>query len=299
MKNLKSSNIKFTLKGKVLIIATVLAMDLTGCSKDKAPEEMLSLEKVIEKTANDTYIDDVLSYEDEKTDSNNLEELENIEERIIRYHWLENLEFSDSGYREYTEDELKSLDNYTLKDVSEMLILLKEGSLNENEKVEMMQCLYWMRENDKVTLSTKDLSTVESALLLAVKATTCKAKNISPEYYNNVKVCPKPTSEGDCTKVVVEDSKNTEQATYMLPQGSFYERLTNHIYTIQNIQAEDDNTYTFEDKLKALKMGLNYFKESCFVDTKVEEKSFFNFFGEDELKSEQTPQEAAKKIRIK
>lgn len=84
MKNLKSSNIKFTLKGKVLIIATVLAMDLTGCSKDKVPEETLSLEKVIEKTANDTYIDDVLSYEDEKTDSNNLEELENIEERIIR-----------------------------------------------------------------------------------------------------------------------------------------------------------------------------------------------------------------------
>ena len=66
MKNLKSSNIKFTLKGKALIIATVLAMGLTGCSKDKVPGETLSLEKVMEKTANDTYIDDVLSYEDEK-----------------------------------------------------------------------------------------------------------------------------------------------------------------------------------------------------------------------------------------
>jgi len=164
MKNLKSSNIKFTPKGKVLIIATVLAMGLTGCSKDKVPGETLSLEKVMEKTANDTYIDDVLSYEDEKTDSNKLEELEDIEERIIRYHWLENLEFSDLGYRQYTEDELKSLNNYTLKDVSEMLTLLKEDSLNENEKVEMMLCLYWMRENDKVMLSTKDLSTVENAL---------------------------------------------------------------------------------------------------------------------------------------
>lgn len=299
MKNLKSSNIKFTLKGKALIIATVLAMGLTGCSKDKVPGETLSLEKVMEKTANDTYIDDVLSYEDEKTDSNKLEELENIEERIIKYHWLENLEFSDSGYRKYTEGALKSLENYTLEDVREMLALLKEGSLNENEKVEMMQCLYWMRENDKVMLSTKDLSTVENALLLAVKATTCKAKNISPEYYNNITICPKPNSEGDCTKVVVEDSKNTKQATYMLSQGSFYECLTNHIYTIQNIQAADDDTYTFADKLKALKTSLNYFKESCFVDTKVEEKSFFNFFGEDELKSEQIPQEAAKKIRIK
>jgi len=134
---------------------------------------------------------------------------------------------------------------------------------------------------------------------LAVKATTCKARNISPEYYNNITICPKPNSEGDCTKVVVKNSKNTKQATYMLSQGSFYECLTNHIYTIQNIQAADDDNYTFEDKLKALKTGLNYFKESCFVDTKVEEKSFFNFFGEDELKSEQTPQEAAKKIRIK
>lgn len=299
MKNLKGSNIKFITKGKALIIATVLALGLTGCSKDEAPEKTLPLETIIENTADDTYIDDALSYEAENTESKKLEELENIEERIIRYHLLEGLEFSDSGYREYTEDELKCLDNYTLEDVRKMLTLLKEDSLNENERVEMMQCLYWIREKDKTTLSTEDLSTIECALLLAVKAATCEAINSSPEYYNNVTVGPKPSSEGDFTKVIVEKKETNDKAVYMLPRNSFFEELTNHIYKIQNIQASTDDTYTFEDKLKALETGLNYFKEACFVDTKIEKKSFFNFFGEDKLISEQTKEEAIMKIKAK
>lgn len=299
MKNLKGSNIKFITKGKAIIIATVLALGLTGCSKDEAPEKTLPLETIIENTADDTYIDDALSYEAETTESKKLEELENIEERIIRYHLLEDLEFSDSGYREYTEDELKCLDNYTLEDVRKMLTLLKEDSLNENERVEMMQCLYWIREKDKTTLSTEDLSTIEGALLLAVKAATCEAINSSPEYYNNVTVGPKPSSEGDFTKVIVEKKETNDKAVYMLPRNSFFEELTNHIYKIQNIQASTDDTYTFEDKLKALETGLNYFKEACFVDTKIEKKSFFNFFGEDKLISEQTKEEAIMKIKAK
>lgn len=299
MKNLKGSNIKFVTKGKAIIIATVLALGLTGCSKDEAPEKTLPLETIIENTADDTYIDDALSYEAENTESKKLEELENIEERIIRYHLLEGLEFSDSGYREYTEDELKCLDNYTLEDVRKMLTLLKEDSLNENERVEMMQCLYWIREKDKTTLSTEDLSTIECALLLAVKAATCEAINSSPEYYNNVTVGPKPSSEGDFTKVIVEKKETNDKAVYMLPRNSFFEELTNHIYKIQNIQASTDDTYTFEDKLKALETGLNYFKEACFVDTKIEKKSFFNFFGEDKLISEQTKEEAIMKIKAK
>lgn len=299
MKNLKGSNIKFITKGKAIIIATVLALGLTGCSKDEAPEKTLPLETIIENTADDTYIDDALSYEAENTESKKLEELENIEERIIRYHLLEGLEFSDSGYREYTEDELKCLDNYTLEDVRKMLTLLKEDSLNENERVEMMQCLYWIREKDKTTLSTEDLSTIECALLLAVKAATCEAINSSPEYYNNVTVGPKPSSEGDFTKVIVEKKETNDKAVYMLPRNSFFEELTNHIYKIQNIQASTDDTYTFEDKLKALETGLNYFKEACFVDTKIEKKSFFNFFGEDKLISEQTKEEAIMKIKAK
>lgn len=299
MKNLKGSNIKFITKGKALIIATVLALGLTGCSKDEAPEKTLPLETIIENTADDTYIDDALSYEAENTESKKLEELENIEERIIRYHLLEGLEFSDSGYREYTEDELKCLDNYTLEDVRKMLTLLKEDSLNENERVEMMQCLYWIREKDKTTLSTEDLSTIEGALLLAVKAATCEAINSSPEYYNNVTVGPKPSGEGDFTKVIVEKKESNDKAVYMLPRNSFFEELTNHIYKIQNIQASTDDTYTFEDKLKALETGLNYFKEACFVDTKIEKKSFFNFFGEDKLISEQTKEEAIMKIKAK
>lgn len=299
MKNLKGSNIKFITKGKALIIATVLALGLTGCSKDEAPEKTLPLETIIENTADDTYIDDALSYEAENTESKKLEELENIEERIIRYHLLEDLEFSDSGYREYTEDELKCLDNYTLEDVRKMLTLLKEDSLNENERVEMMQCLYWIREKDKTTLSTEDLSTIEGALLLAVKAATCEAINSSPEYYNNVTVGQKPSSEGDFTKVIVEKKETNDKDIYMLPRNSFFEELTNHIYKIQNIQASTDDTYTFEDKLKALETGLNYFKEACFVDTKIEKKSFFNFFGEDKLISEQTTEEAIMKIKAK
>ena len=299
MKNLKGSNIKFVTKGKAIIIATVLALGLTGCSKDESPEKTLPLETIIENTADDTYIDDALSYEAENTESKKLEELENIEERIIRYHLLEGLEFSDSGYREYTEDELKCLDNYTLEDVRKMLTLLKEDSLNENERVEMMQCLYWIREKDKTTLSTEDLSTIECALLLAVKAATCEAINSSPEYYNNVTVGPKPSSEGDFTKVIVEKKETNDKAVYMLPRNSFFEELTNHIYKIQNIQASTDDTYTFEDKLKALETGLNYFKEACFVDTKIEKKSFFNFFGEDKLISEQTKEEAIMKIKAK
>lgn len=299
MKNLKGSNIKFVTKGKAIIIATVLAFGLTGCSKDEAPEKTLPLETIIENTADDTYIDDALSYEAENTESKKLEELENIEERIIRYHLLEGLEFSDSGYREYTEDELKCLDNYTLEDVRKMLTLLREDSLNENERVEMMQCLYWIREKDKTTLSTEDLSTIEGALLLAVKAATCEAINSSPEYYNNVTVGPKPSSEGDFTKVIVEKKETNDKAVYMLPRNSFFEELTNHIYKIQNIQASTDDTYTFEDKLKALETGLNYFKEACFVDTKIEKKSFFNFFGEDKLISEQTKEEAIMKIKAK
>lgn len=299
MKNLKGSNIKFITKGKALIIATVLALGLTGCSKDESPEKTLPLETIIENTADDTYIDDALSYEAENTESKKLEELENIEERIIRYHLLEGLEFSDSGYREYTEDELKCLDNYTLEDVRKMLTLLREDSLNENERVEMMQCLYWIREKDKTTLSTEDLSTIEGALLLAVKAATCEAINSSPEYYNNVTVGPKPSSEGDFTKVIVEKKETNDKAVYMLPRNSFFEELTNHIYKIQNIQASTDDTYTFEDKLKALETGLNYFKEACFVDTKIEKKSFFNFFGEDKLISEQTKEEAIMKIKAK
>lgn len=299
MKNLKGSNIKFITKGKAIIIATVLALGLTGCSKDEAPEKTLPLETIIENTADDTYIDDALSYEAENTESKKLEELENIEERIIRYHLLEGLEFSDSGYREYTEDELKCLDNYTLEDVRKMLTLLKEDSLNENERVEMMQCLYWIREKDKTTLSTEDLSTIECALLLAVKAATCEAINSSPEYYNNVTVGSKPSSEGDFTKVIVEKKESNDKAVYMLPRNSFFEELTNHIYKIQNIQASTDDTYTFEDKLKALETGLNYFKEACFVDTKIEKKSFFNFFGEDKLISEQTKEEAIMKIKAK
>ena len=299
MKNLKGSNIKFVTKGKAIIIATVLALGLTGCSKDESPEKTLPLETIIENTADDTYIDDALSYEAENTESKKLEELENIEERIIRYHLLEGLEFSDSGYREYTEDELKCLDNYKLEDVRKMLTLLKEDSLNENERVEMMQCLYWIREKDKTTLSTEDLSTIECALLLAVKAATCEAINSSPEYYNNVTVGPKPSSEGDFTKVIVEKKETNDKAVYMLPRNSFFEELTNHIYKIQNIQASTDDTYTFEDKLKALETGLNYFKEACFVDTKIEKKSFFNFFGEDKLISEQTKEEAIMKIKAK
>ena len=226
MKNLKGSNIKFVTKGKAIIIATVLALGLTGCSKDESPEKTLPLETIIENTADDTYIDDALSYEAENTESKKLEELENIEERIIRYHLLEGLEFSDSGYREYTEDELKCLDNYTLEDVRKMLTLLKEDSLNENERVEMMQCLYWIREKDKTTLSTEDLSTIECALLLAVKAATCEAINSSPEYYNNVTVGPKPSSEGDFTKVIVEKKETNDKAVYMLPRNSFFEELT-------------------------------------------------------------------------
>ena len=191
MEKLKGSNLKVKKGIKTMValgIGAFLATGLLGCkSNDLEIMNTISISEALEKTENETYIDDVLSIQDNQFEEiTTLEKLEDLENSIRRYHILENIEFSESGYRKYSDKELEKLKNYSLEDVKEMVELLETDSLSENERVKMLQLMYWMNKEDKKIIDTEGLGIVEGALLETMKAVTCDATGMKPEDYNNV-----------------------------------------------------------------------------------------------------------------
>lgn len=136
MEKLKGSNLKVKKGIKTMValgIGAFLATGLLGCkSNDLEIMNTISISEALEKTENETYIDDVLSIQDNQFEEiTTLEKLEDLENSIRRYHILENIEFSESGYRKYSDKELEKLKNYSLEDVKEMVELLETDSLSE------------------------------------------------------------------------------------------------------------------------------------------------------------------------
>ena len=100
MKKLKGSNLKIKKGVKaalILGIGAYLSTGLVGCaSKDLEVMDTISIADTIEKTKEETYIDDVLSMPgSESEEQTALESIERLENSVRRYHILENVEFSE------------------------------------------------------------------------------------------------------------------------------------------------------------------------------------------------------------
>lgn len=298
MKKLKGSNLKIKKGVKaalILGIGAYLSTGLVGCaSKDLEVMDTISIADTIEKTKEETYIDDVLSMPgSESEEQTALESIERLENSVRRYHILENVEFSESGYRKYSDKELEKLKNYSLEDVKEMVELLETDSLSENERVKMLQLMYWMNKEDKKIIDTEGLGIVEGALLETMKAVTCDATGMKPEDYNNVSIGERPTQEGE--KIRIEVTTDDEDIVYNVNYNSLYQRLIDNIYNIQNTSSESD----FNEKLNLIGNGINYIKKSCFAGVQVKSRNMLDIFGEDCLEAEISESKAESKIKIK
>lgn len=298
MEKLKGSNLKVKKGIKTMVslgIGAFLATGLLGCkSNDLEIMNTISISEALEKTENETYIDDVLSIQDNQFEEiTTLEKLEDLENSIRRYHILENIEFSESGYRKYSDKELEKLKNYSLEDVKEMVELLETDSLSENERVKMLQLMYWMNKEDKKIIDTEGLGIVEGALLETMKAVTCDATGMKPEDYNNVSIGERPTQEGE--KIRIEVTTDDEDIVYNVNYNSLYQRLIDNIYNIQNTSSESD----FNEKLNLIENGINYIKKSCFAGVQVKSRNMLDMFGEDCLEAEISESKAESKIKIK
>ena len=271
MEKLKGSNLKVKKGIKTMValgIGAFLATGLLGCkSNDLEIMNTISISEALEKTENETYIDDVLSIQDNQFEEiTTLEKLEDLENSIRRYHILENIEFSESGYRKYSDKELEKLKNYSLEDVKEMVELLETDSLSENERVKMLQLMYWMNKEDKKIIDTEGLGIVEGALLETMKAVTCDATGMKPEDYNNVSIGERPTQEGE--KIRIEVTTDDEDIVYNVNYNSLYQRLIDNIYNIQNTSSESD----FNEKLNLIELK-NYNKNNNEIsESKAESK---------------------------
>lgn len=303
MKKLKGSNLKIKKGIKAILILGVgacLSTVILGCgSKDLKVMDTISISDTLEKTEDETYVDDVLSMQkSESEEFTDLENIEQLENSVRRYHILENVEFSEYGYRQYSDEELEKLKNYTPEDVEEMLSLLKTDSLNENERVEMLQLMYWMKQQDKDTIDTDGLITVENALLQTMKAVTCDATGMNPEDYNKVTINERPTNIGENIRLTVET--DDDDIIYNVGYNTLYQHLIDNIYDIQNASSAPSETEEdFNNKLNLIETGINYIKKSCFAGAKVEEHSIFGFFKEDYLGTQTSESSAENKIKIK
>lgn len=298
MEKLKGSNLKVKKGIKTMValgIGAFLATGLLGCkSNDLEIMNTISISEALEKTENETYIDDVLSIQDNQFEEiTTLEKLEDLENSIRRYHILENIEFSESGYRKYSDKELEKLKNYSLEDVKEMVELLETDSLSENERVKMLQLMYWMNKEDKKIIDTEGLGIVEGALLETMKAVTCDAAGMKPEDYNMVTIKERPTNAEEKIRLTVE--KDDEDIVYNVNYNSLYQRLIDNIYDIQNTSSQAG----FDEKLNLIENGINYIKKSCVAGVQVKSHSMLDIFGEDYLEAEISESKAESKIRIK
>lgn len=298
MEKLKGSNLKVKKGIKTMValgIGAFLATGLLGCkSNDLEIMNTISISEALEKTENETYIDDVLSIQDNQFEEiTTLEKLEDLENSIRRYHILENIEFSESGYRKYSDKELEKLKNYSLEDVKEMVELLETDSLSENERVKMLQLMYWMNKEDKKIIDTEGLGIVEGALLETMKAVTCDATGMKPEDYNMVTIKERPTNAEEKIRLTVE--KDDEDIVYNVNYNSLYQRLIDNIYDIQNTSSQAG----FDEKLNLIENGINYIKKSCVAGVQVKSHSMLDIFGEDYLEAEISESKAESKIRIK
>ena len=93
MEKLKGSNLKVKKGIKTMValgIGAFLATGLLGCkSNDLEIMNTISISEALEKTENETYIDDVLSIQDNQFEEiTTLEKLEDLENSIRRYHIL-------------------------------------------------------------------------------------------------------------------------------------------------------------------------------------------------------------------
>lgn len=298
MEKLKGSNLKVKKGIKTMValgIGAFLATGLLGCkSNDLEIMNTISISEALEKTENETYIDDVLSIQDNQFEEiTTLEKLEDLENSIRRYHILENIEFSESGYRKYSDKELEKLKNYSLEDVKEMVELLETDSLSENERVKMLQLMYWMNKEDKKIIDTEGLGIVEGALLETMKAVTCDATGMKPEDYNMVTIKERPTNAEEKIRLTVE--KDDEDIVYNVNYNSLYQRLIDNIYDIQNTSSQAG----FDEKLNLIENGINYIKKSCVAGVQVKSHSMLDIFGEDYLEAEISESKAESKIKIK
>lgn len=298
MKKLKGSNLKIKKGVKaalILGIGAYLSTGLVGCaSKDLEVMDTISIADTIEKTKEETYIDDVLSMPgSESEEQTALESIERLENSVRRYHILENVEFSEYGYRQYSDKEKEKLKKYTPQEVEDMIALLEADSLNENERVETLQLLYWVKQQDQSTINTEGLAIVENALLQTMKAVTCDATGMKPEDYNNVSIGERPTQEGE--KIRIEVTTDDEDIVYNVNYNSLYQRLIDNIYNIQNTSSESD----FNEKLNLIGNGINYIKKSCFAGVQVKSRNMLDIFGEDCLEAEISESKAESKIKIK
>lgn len=298
MKKLKGSNLKIKKGVKaalILGIGAYLSTGLVGCaSKDLEVMDTISIADTIEKTKEETYIDDVLSMPgSESEEQTALESIERLENSVRRYHILENVEFSEYGYRQYSDKEKEKLKKYTPQEVEDMIALLEADSLNENERVETLQLLYWVKQQDQSTINTEGLAIVENALLQTMKAITCDATGMKPEDYNMVTIKERPTNAEEKIRLTVE--KDDEDIVYNVNYNSLYQRLIDNIYDIQNTSSQAG----FDEKLNLIENGINYIKKSCVAGVQVKSHSMLDIFGEDYLEAEISESKAESKIRIK
>lgn len=298
MKKLKGSNLKVKKGIKTMValgIGAFLATGLLGCkSNDLEIMNTISIADTIEKTKEETYIDDVLSMPgSESEEQTALESIERLENSVRRYHILENVEFSEYGYRQYSDKEKEKLKKYTPQEVEDMIALLEADSLNENERVETLQLLYWVKQQDQSTINTEGLAIVENALLQTMKAVTCDATGMKPEDYNMVTIKERPTNAEEKIRLTVE--KDDEDIVYNVNYNSLYQRLIDNIYDIQNTSSQAG----FDEKLNLIENGINYIKKSCVAGVQVKSHSMLDIFGEDYLEAEISESKAESKIRIK
>ena len=286
MKKIKLS--KLGAKILSLGMAGLLAVSLTGCG-NKQEQEELSLYEVMEQTKDNNQTDEILALEQQSAESVYDRVLE-LEQRIESYYLLKDIEFSEHGYAECTEEEKEQMLQYTPDAVGAIITALNETDLNENERAGIMKTLYHLKNYDQEFIENEGYHIAEEALLLTLKGEVSTALGMSPEEYENITVHSKPAGATEDYRVSVEQEDNT--SNYSL--GNLYRTMLGHLYKMQT----NDYYVGFDSRLTAVEESLSYIKQAQFANPQINETGFW-VFQEKEITSDISSDDAKELIKAK